>query len=102
MNKCSKQNVLLHLNLGTLFFSSMIESKQWTAYVVYECDQGCKEEVDWFPSYREANARINEITQDQLLHPQWYRHLADPVYVVRKEVRSITERDFNAWHVANY
>ena len=88
--------------LGHFVFSSMIESKQWTAYVVYEHDQGQKEEIDWFPSYREANARINEITQDQLLHPQWYRHLADPVYVIRKEVRTITEKDFNAWAVANY
>ena len=55
-----------------------------TAYAVMQHDQGCKEEIDWFPSYREANALINEITQDQLLHPQWYRHLANPSYVIEK------------------
>lgn len=80
----------------------MTYSKEWTAYVIYEHDQGTKSEVDWFPSCREATARINEITQDQLRHPQWYRHLANPCYVIRKETRVITERDFNAWHVANY
>ena len=80
----------------------MTDTETRTAYVVYQHDQGTKEEIDWFPSYREATARINEITQDQLMHPQWYRHLANPSYVICKEKRTITERDFHAWACANY
>ena len=79
----------------------MIESKQWTAYVVYEHDQGRKEEVDSFPSYQEATGLICEITKDRLMHPQWYRHQANAFYVIEKETRTITEKDFNAWAVAN-
>ena len=55
-----------------------------TAYAVRQHDQGCIEELDWFPTYREANAMVNEITQDQLFHPQWYRHLANPSYSIKK------------------
>lgn len=55
-----------------------------TAYAVMQHDQGCTDELDWFPTYREAIALINEIERDQLMHPQWYRHLANPSYTVHK------------------
>lgn len=61
-------------------------------YVVYQHDQGRKDEVDSWSTYREANERINEITTDIQHHPQWYQHLADPWWTIEKH--EVTEPDF--------
>ena len=55
-------------------------------FIVEQHDQGRTDEVDTWPSKREALARIREIEADYAEHPHWYRHLANPCWMVREAI----------------
>ena len=53
-----------------------------TTYVVVQHDQGCREELEEFTTRAAARHWIEDTKEDQRVHPQWYRHLADPYYSI--------------------
>ena len=55
-------------------------------YVVLEHDQGRTEECETFDSRAAARHYIEDRLADQEVHPQWYRHLANPSYEISKRV----------------
>ena len=55
-------------------------------FIVEQHDQGRTDEVDSWSTKQEALARIREIEADVAMHPDWYRHLADPCWTVREAI----------------
>ena len=56
-----------------------------TVYVVYEDDQGSREELECFDTKGEARRWIEGLQADQKAHPAFYRHLANPSYSVEAQ-----------------
>jgi hypothetical protein len=54
-------------------------------YTVIECDQGQRIECESFDTKWQASDYIAGIYRDMIQNPSYYRHLANPCYVVEKQ-----------------
>ena len=55
-------------------------------FIVFEHDQGTKDECDTFTTRAAARHYIEDLKQDQQFNPQWYQHLADPWYSIEERI----------------
>ena len=55
-----------------------------TIWVVFEDDQGRREELESFETKAEAQRWIQALVADQKAHPAFYQHLACPSYEIQK------------------
>ena len=55
-----------------------------TIWLVFEEDQGRREELESFETKAEARRWIQALVADQEAHPAFYRHLACPSYEIER------------------
>ena len=55
-----------------------------TIWVVFEDDQGRREELESFETKAEAQRWVQALVADQKAHPAFYQHLACPSYEIEK------------------
>ena len=54
-------------------------------YQVIECDQGQRVDCESFDTRAAASDYIAGIYRDMIENPSFYRHLANPCYIVEKQ-----------------
>ena len=62
----------------------MSTASSTTVWVVFEYDQGRREELECFDTKAEARRWIQALVADQKAHPAFYQHLACPSYEIEK------------------
>ena len=55
-------------------------------FIVFQHDQGTKEECGTFTTRAAARHYIEDLKQEQQFYPQWYRHLANPCYLIEERI----------------